>query len=147
MTTEFSIRQAVWPDDSELMRELRTKVFVLEQGVDKNIEWDGRDHLCQHVIAYSTASEPVGTGRILPSGHIGRIAVLPSWRGKGVGSAILESLISIARNTDADKVYLNSQVRAINFYRRYDFIAEGPVFMEAGIPHQRMNLFFNDKGD
>ena len=142
MASEFSITKASWPEQSEILFKLRERVFVIEQGVAPDIEWDGRDHLCQHAIAYSNNNKPIGTGRILPSGHIGRIAVRAKWRGKGVGGAILQYLIELARDASADKVYLNSQTQAIAFYRRFGFIPEGKVFMEAGIPHQRMTLVF-----
>jgi len=143
LNSEYYIKQAIWPDNSETLRKLRVTVFVIEQGVSPKIEWDGRDQHCQHVIAYSLADEPIATGRILPSGHIGRIAVLPKWRGKGVGKAILDALVTIALADNTEKVYLNSQTHAMEFYRRFDFIAEGPIFMEAGIPHQRMVLVFD----
>ena len=143
MISEFTVRKALWPEDSELVRRVRETVFVFEQGVDSKIEWDGRDGQCQHAIALSSADESIGTGRILPNGHIGRIAVLPSWRGRGIGSAILENLIHLAKDKGAKKVYLNSQTHAIAFYKHFNFEAEGPVFMEAGIPHQRMSLVFN----
>ena len=142
VVTDFSIMLAKWPEQAELLRKLRESVFVIEQGVDAAIEWDGKDNLCQHLIAFSADNQPIATGRMLPDGHIGRIAVIPSWRGKGVGAAILENLIALARNADAEMVYLNSQTHALAFYQRFSFIAEGEVYMEAGIPHQRMTLKF-----
>ena len=138
MATSFTIDQSVWPQNAELIQQLREAVFVIEQGVDKNIEWDGRDEQCLHAIAFSDSNIPIATGRILPSGHIGRIAVLAAWRDKGVGSGILKKLIDIAQASSLIKVYLNSQTHALAFYSRFGFISEGPVFMEAGIPHQRM---------
>ncbi|MCP3675822.1 MAG: GNAT family N-acetyltransferase [Gammaproteobacteria bacterium] len=136
MSADYSILKANWPDQADKLKKIRESVFVIEQSVSSEIEWDGRDHLCQHVIAYSNTEQPIGTGRILPSGHIGRIAVNVAWRGKGVGSAILKALIKLA----TDSVYLNSQTHAIPFYQKFDFVPEGKVFMEAGIPHQKMTL-------
>lgn len=138
MTTGFTIEQSIWPDNAKLIQQLRETVFVIEQGVDKKIEWDGRDDQCLHVIAFSDSNVPIATGRILPSGHIGRIAVLSVWRNKGVGAGILKKLIEVAQSSNLTKVYLNSQTHALEFYQRFGFISEGPVFMEAGIPHQRM---------
>jgi len=138
--TKFTTTKAEWPEQAALLKKIRKTVFVIEQGVSSEIEWDGRDHLCQHVIAYSMNNDAIGTGRMLPNGHIGRIAVLAAWRGKGVGGAILKSLIELARETENNKVYLNSQTRAIDFYRKFSFKPQGQVFMEAGIPHQTMSL-------
>ena len=146
MSTEYLIVKASWPEQSDLLKSIRESVFVIEQGVSPDIEWDGRDHLCQHVIAFTNTEQAVGTGRILPSGHIGRIAVKAPYRGKGVGGAILEKLITLAKenvsNNAIKSVYLNSQTHAIPFYQRFGFIPEGNVFMEAGIPHQKMTLKF-----
>lgn len=143
MLDTLSISKVNWPVHSELIRKLREIVFVLEQGVSRKIEWDGQDHLCQHAIALTAENEIVGTGRIQPDGHIGRIAVLSSWRGQGVGAALLEVLISLAQDANHEQIYLNSQTHAINFYQRFGFIPQGPVFMEAGIPHQRMELLID----
>jgi len=143
MVDSLSICKANWPEHSKLIRNIREIVFVLEQGVSRKIEWDGRDHLCQHAIALTHDNEIIGTGRLLPNGHIGRIAVLTSWRGHGVGSSLLSLLISLAQEANHDQVYLNSQTHAIDFYQRFGFITQGPVFMEAGIPHQRMELLID----
>ena len=140
----LSIIKATWPDDTEQIKTIREHVFVLEQGVSAKIEWDGRDHLCMHVLAVTSEQEIVGTGRVLPSGHIGRIAVLASYRGQGVGKAILEKLITLALENSQTEIYLNSQTHAISFYQRSGFEVSGPVFMEAGIPHQRMRLIFDE---
>ena len=149
MSTDYSIIKANWPEQADVLKSIRESVFVIEQGVSSEIEWDGRDHLCQHVIAYSNTEQPIGTGRILPSGHIGRIAVIASWRGKEVGSAILKALINLAEeNSDdnnIDNVYLNSQTHAIPFYQRFGFVSEGDIFIEAEIPHQKMILRFKAK--
>jgi len=146
----FHVSRALWPqqdiiEQKNIIFSIREQVFVIEQSVDADIEWDGRDHLCRHVIAYSNDNKPIGTGRLLPGGHIGRIAVIALWRDKGVGSAILEELISIAKDEGSESVYLNSQSQAIAFYERFDFVADGAVFMEANIIHQKMILPFKRK--
>ena len=135
----FTIEIAKWPQDSATIKDIRRKVFVIEQGVEPEIEWDGRDHTCTHVIA-RIDGEPIGTGRIMPSGHIGRLAVLNNQRGKQIGKGLLELLIAIAKQQGLEEVYLNSQVQAVGFYEQYGFIVEGKVFMVAGIPHQRMEM-------
>ena len=143
----FYVSMALWPqqdiiEQKNMIFSIREQVFVIEQNVDADIEWDGRDHLCRHVIAFSNDNQPIGTGRLLPGGHIGRIAVIALWRDKGVGSAILEELISIAKDEGSVSVYLNSQSQAIAFYERFGFVADGTVFMEANIKHQKMTLAF-----
>ncbi len=144
-SASFIVSRALWPqqDDTEekkIIFSIREQVFVIEQSVDADIEWDGRDHLCRHVIAFSKDKLPIGTGRILPGGHIGRIAVIASWRDKGVGSAILKQLITIASDEGVESVYLNSQTQAMAFYHQFDFVPDGEIFIEAGIQHQKMIL-------
>lgn len=143
----FNVSRTLWPEQDiveqkNMIFSIREQVFVIEQSVDPDIEWDGRDHLCKHVLAYSSNNQPIGTGRILPGGHIGRIAVIASWRDKGVGSAILKELISIAKDEGYKRIYLNSQTHAIVFYQYFGFVADGEVFMEANIEHQKMTLAF-----
>lgn len=140
--TTYNIEVATWPDDRSKIKSIRRKVFVIEQGVDPKIEWDGKDAQCLHVLAYQ-GDEVIGTGRMQANGHIGRLAVLSVWRGRGVGKGIISTLIQAAQK-DHSYVYLNSQVQAIGFYETFGFVADGAVFMEAGIPHQRMELHFRE---
>ena len=135
----ITIEIAQWPQDSATIKDIRKKVFVIEQGVEPEIEWDGKDHTCTHVLA-RLDGEPVGTGRIQPNGHIGRLAVLASQRGKSLGKSMLEQLIRVAEEQGHEHVFLNSQVQAVGFYEHFGFIVEGTVFMVAGIPHQRMEM-------
>jgi len=142
----FTVRQAVWIEDEALIHQIRLTVFVIEQGVSAKVEWDGKDRFCSHALAVSERTgEAIGTGRIQESGHIGRIAVLQAWRGKGVGSKLLKQLTQIAQSKGLVKVYLNSQTHALPFYLQHNFVARGPIFMEAGIPHQQMILDSNSK--
>lgn len=116
---------------------IRTQVFVDEQGVPREIEMDDLDAACVHALAY-VQGRAVGTGRLLPDGHIGRMAVLRECRSAGVGGAILEGLVEEARRRGMRNVVLSAQTHALGFYRRHGFKEEGPVFEEAGIPHQAM---------
>ena len=109
-----------------------------EQGVPLELEWDQMDAQCDHALAYSDDGAAVGTGRLLPDGHIGRMAVLKEWRGKGVGALLLQALVDQARTRGHAAARLNAQIHAAGFYRRYGFEDEGPEFMEAGIPHVAM---------
>lgn len=123
--------------DREPIFAIRTAVFIIEQSVPVHIEIDGQDPLARHVLAYLDG-RPVGTGRILPDGRIGRMAVLREARGQGVGTAMLTRLLEIARDLAIDQVCLSAQCEAIPFYRRLGFTATGPVYQEAGIDHRWM---------
>lgn len=120
------------------LRVVRETVFVHEQQVPLEEEWDALDPLCRHVIARDEAGAPIGTGRLTPERRIGRMAVLADWRGQGVGDAMLAALMAEARKLGWPAVSLNAQVSAEAFYARQGFIPEGERFMEAGIEHQSM---------
>ena len=134
----FTVREVGWDIDGLALRAIRTKVFVEEQRVPEALEWDGLDESSRHVMAVSADGTPVGTGRLLRDGHIGRMAVLKEWRGRGVGSALFERLLSIAGSMGLDEVKLHAQTHAIGFYAKQGFAVEGEEFMEAGIPHVEM---------
>src|SRR5262245_65175653 len=116
---------------------IRFAVFVEEQGVPLELELDEMDEKSIHALAFHDGS-PVGTGRLLPDGHIGRMAVLKAWRGRGIGTHILASLMDEARGRGDREVMLSAQVQATRFYRRHGFAEEGPEYMDAGIPHRTM---------
>lgn len=120
------------------LRAVRDEVFVGEQGVPVELEHDALDPLCTHAIARLLDGTPVGTARLTPDRHIGRMAVRAPWRGRGVGDALLLSLVDAARKRGWPEVRLNSQVSAIGFYDRHGFKPEGERFIEAGIEHQAM---------
>jgi predicted GNAT family N-acyltransferase len=136
----YRIREADWSVDRAHLRRVREAVFVCEQGVPLELEWDELDSVSRHVLAESAQGEPVGTGRLVPDGHIGRMAVLPGWRGCRVGSGLLQALLSLARADGHPEVLLNAQTRAEPFYAKHGFVASGEVFMDAGIPHRAMRL-------
>ncbi len=136
----FRVRAAEWSRDEAALRFVRTRVFVIEQNVPEPLEWDGVDADCRHAIAEDTQGHPIGCGRLLPDGHIGRMAVLSEWRGEGVGSALLERLIRLARELGHEEVVLNAQTQAMPFYARFGFTPIGEPFTEADIPHQAMAL-------
>jgi predicted GNAT family N-acyltransferase len=131
---------ANWDRDRAILRSIREAVFVVEQNVPVELEWDGVDQDCVHVIAYAQDRSPVGTGRLLRDGHIGRLAVLAPWRGQGAGSSLLLKLVAIATARGTCPVALNSQTHALAFYERFGFVAEGEDFDDAGIPHRKMIL-------
>lgn len=134
-----SIQQASWPDDSDVLRLLRQQVFVVEQGVPESLEWDGEDASCKHFLA-TVDDEPVGCARLMPTGQIGRMAVLASERGKGLGGQLLLAAIETAQQQGLTDIFLHAQVRVQPFYERFGFTAYGDRFLEAGIDHQSMHL-------
>jgi predicted GNAT family N-acyltransferase len=135
-----------WAAQREPAQRIRYEVFVVEQNVPIELEWDEMDALCVHAIAYDEQGDAVGTGRLLPDGHIGRMAVRSTQRGAGVGSALLQALMQQARQRGDKAVVLNAQTRAEEFYARHGFVREGELFMEAGIPHVRMRHVFRAGG-
>lgn len=121
------------------LRIVRETVFVQEQQVPIEEEWDALDPLCTHVIARDAAGQPIGTGRLTPERKIGRMAVLRDWRGRGVGDAMLAALMAQAKDMHWPLVSLHAQVSAEAFYARHGFIPYGERFWEAGIEHQSMH--------
>jgi len=139
----FVIRPVNWNASREHLRAIRRAVFIEEQHVPEDLEWDAVDSSCYHVLALCGEGTPIGTGRLLPDGHIGRMAVLKEWRGKGVGSAILDTLLGYARMEKLETVKLHAQTHAVEFYRKHGFTVAGDEFMEAGIPHRCMEIHLN----
>ena len=131
----FRVRLVDWREASGTLSAIRTTVFVGEQGVPPEIEIDGRDPGCAHVVAESDSGGAVGTGRLMPEGRIGRMAVLAAWRGRGVGAAMLEALVAEAKRRGFRETYLHAQAHAKDFYARHGFVVEGEEYLEAGIPH------------
>ena len=137
-TKTFNIHVGSWNDVSDLAMQVRMRVFVKEQGVPVALECDPFDAISQHVLAVDRNGKAIGTGRLLPDGHVGRMAVLPEWRSKGVGTALLETLIEAAEDNGVQKLALNAQLGAVAFYARFGFAPVGSVFVEAGILHIAM---------
>ena len=128
-------------DWAEIQREasaIRTTVFVGEQRVPAELELDEWDARSRHALARDGAGRAVGTGRLLPDGHIGRMAVLAEARSLGVGSALLRALMDEARRTGHTTVELSAQTHARAFYERHGFAAYGPEYDDAGIAHVAM---------
>jgi len=134
----FRVRRANWRTDEAKLKSIRYEVFCVEQSVPEAIEWEEVDVHCVHVLAEDPDGRAIGCGRLLPDGHIGRMAVLAQWRGQRVGSTMLERLIALARERGDPKVMLNAQTHAVPFYARYGLAPVGDAFEEAGIPHQPM---------
>lgn len=139
---DFVLEIATWQHARAAIESVRRAVFIEEQHVPEHEEWDDLDPVVPHVVAYAVTAaakrDLVGTGRLEPTGKIGRVAVLPQYRGTGAGLAIMRRLVDLAGERGFTEVYLNAQTYARGFYERLGFRAEGPEFDEVGIPHQRM---------
>lgn len=134
----IQVRLGSWQELGEQALKIRLEVFVDEQGVPAGLELDAMDPVCVHALASGSGDVLLGTGRLLPDGHIGRMAVVRAARGQGVGSALLLTLMRAAREHGHQEVEVHSQVDAAAFYRRFGFEIIGPEFDDAGIPHVTM---------
>jgi predicted GNAT family N-acyltransferase len=131
-----------WKEAQSLLKPLRYEVFVIEQKVPEEMEWDEFDELAWHAIA-TADNQTVGTGRLIITDQIakiGRMAVQSSRRNQGIGKSILNALIETAKKKGAQECILHAQTHAIAFYAKEDFEPHGPIFDEAGIPHVEMRL-------
>lgn len=137
METERLIELLSWEQARAHASPIRFTVFCEEQGVPREIELDEHDSQSIHAIAYE-GTHVVGTARLLPDGHIGRMAVLRSHRNRGLGGAMLKKLVEAARQRGDREIVLSAQVHAVPFYRAHGFVTEGDEYMEAGIRHQEM---------
>lgn len=133
------VRDADFTADFAAIRLVRETVFIDEQRVPRELEFDDRDPLCRHVLAFD-GERAVGTGRLDVDygGKIGRVAVVASHRRSGVGAAIMERLHAIAREAGLPRLWCHAQLTAVPFYERLGYVSEGPTFEEAGIEHERM---------
>lgn len=141
-TAPYTIRYGDWAMLGQLASGIRTQVFVHEQGVPAELEMDTMDAVCLHALACDGDGKPVGTARLLPDGHIGRMAVHRQERGAGIGSALLLGLMSQARARGESAVVLSAQTHAAGFYTRHGFVVEGDEFFAAGIAHVQMKYVF-----
>jgi predicted GNAT family N-acyltransferase len=137
---DFRILTTDWRSDRQRLSLIRRTVFIEEQGVPEELEWDADDAGAIHLLAVDGADTPIGCARLLPDGHIGRMAVLRAWRGKGVGGALIDAALAAARLSGLKLVRLSAQIHAAGFYARHGFVAEGDEYLEAGIPHVAMKM-------
>ncbi len=137
----FEITPAEWSLDHDQLLLVRRVVFVEEQKVPEEIEVDELDPVSFHILAIeSTGGKPIGTARLLPDGHIGRVAVVKEWREQGLGLALMKFLIEKARDESRKELLLHAQTQTIGFYEKLGFVCVGEEFEEAGILHFMMRL-------
>ena len=125
-----------WADEHSRLMAVREPVFVDEQGFSSDIEIDDDDPVSEHYLMI-VDNRPVATARLTPDGHIGRVAVLAEFRGKGLGRLIMENVISNGERK-FDKLILSSQLHAVDFYKKLGFKTKGDVYLEAGAEHIEM---------
>ncbi len=133
--SDIDVRTACWVTDRLMIEALRYTVFVCEQMIPAGLEVDQHDVGSFHALACTGEGRGIATGRMLPDGRLGRIAVLREFRGQGVGGKVMDYLIARARQNHLSEVYLHAQRHAVGYYQRLGFTTEGKPFMEAGIEH------------
>ena len=135
----YSVSRVPWQQAQPLLKDVREKVFVCERRIPKKLEFDHNDNSAFHILVCDDSSqEPIATGRISSSGEISRIAVLMEFRQKAIDKIIMKNLFNIAKELALDEVYICSPLERVDYFNKHNFYAVGTVFMEAGMPKQRM---------
>jgi len=142
---KYHVKTTSWKDNKKSLSEIRRKVFIEEQNVPEELEWDEYDQDCIHVLVTDENNKAIACGRLKTDGHIGRMAVLKAYRSAGIGTSILKELLAHAKSLNIEKVYLHAQTSAISFYEKQGFEVISEEFMDAGIPHKSMNKLLSDK--
>ena len=137
MSPELRIRQVNWTAEHSVLSQLRRTVFIEEQSVPEELEWDNDDETSIHFLAL-LGDTPVGTARLTPDGQIGRMAVLKQHRHKGIASTLLKAVLDRASQSGLEKVFLHAQADVVPLYEQFGFIKKGDIFLEASIEHQAM---------
>ena len=132
-----------WQELGEHARDLRTTVFVQEQGIPPELEWDEQDAQCRHAVIFNRLAMPVACGRLLPDGHIGRVAVAQAMRGSQTGRLLMQALMQAAESAGHAHVEISAQQAVAGFYRRLGFVGIGSPYLEAGIMHLPMRAAFS----
>ncbi|HEY0562862.1 MAG TPA: GNAT family N-acetyltransferase [Methylophilus sp.] len=142
MTPEkFSIEQVSWHSPQQaLLKAVREQVFIVEQRVPLDIEWDTEDAEAIHLLALDSQQQPIGCARILKQGRVGRMAVLKTWRGKGVGQSLLHNAIAVCQQLGMPHIAISSQTHAIKFYQNAGFVVTSEAYIDANIWHVDMQL-------
>lgn len=130
------VRDADWIQDMSAIKNIRREVFIIEQSVPEELEWDTEDDTAVHCIAIFNDT-PIATGRLQNDGQLGRMAVLMKYRNKGIGSKVLEHLLERQVSTP---IFIHAQKHAVDFYKKFGFNIDSSEFMEAGIPHYIMTI-------
>ena len=137
MANEFIAITADWTKHKHTLKEIRKTVFIDEQQVPIELEWDEFDEHCTHFLI-SISGEFIATGRLKSDGQIGRMAVLAQHRRNGAGTILLNHILNYAQEIKLNKVYCHAQLTALDFYKTAGFTPTGEIFIDANIPHQAM---------
>lgn len=140
----LNIVHGTWDELQQAAKMIREQVFIQEQHIAATDEWDEQDAIAVHFVGY-IADQAVATARLLPNHSIGRVAVLKSQRGSGVGKILMQAVMAYATQQSRPFLILSSQVHAQTFYQALGFIQQGEVYLECGIPHIDMRYNFEEK--
>ena len=138
---DLKIISGTWDDLAEDAKSIREAVFIQEQKIDAEDEWDEQDPICLHFVLY-LKEHAVATARLLSNQSIGRVAVLENYRGKQIGQHLMKAVIQYAQEQGFPYVKLSSQVHALKFYQALGFLEQGEQYLDCGIPHIDMYLYF-----
>ena len=144
MENNLKIEIVKWIDGLSQLKNIREKVFIQEQKVTPQLEWDGMDEKAIHFLVFNDKAA-IGCARaIVIKDHmqLGRMAVLKEYRGQGIGSALLEKAMTIAKLNQLSAIYISAQCHAIDFYKKFGFEVKSDIYLDAEIPHRDMTLDF-----
>lgn len=137
---QVNITQVTWRQAESHLREVRTKVFIDEQHVPIDLEWDDLDETAQHLLAVDEANNPIACARLLHNGSVGRMAVLRAWRGCGLGSELLNMAIRTHAQQGVQAITLSAQIHAVAFYEKAGFMVISQPYLDANILHVDMRF-------
>ncbi len=135
----YKIQSGTWEELASHAKLIRTEVFIQEQNIAENEEWDAQDAISLHFVVYDQ-NQPIATARLLENNSIGRVAVLKSYRGKGIGQLLMQQIIQVAKNQKRLMLKLSAQVYAKQFYENLGFQLSGEEYLDCGIPHIDMYM-------
>lgn len=140
----FRVQNGHWDKLEQDAKFIRKQVFIIEQNIPEEDEWDDQDMISDHFVVYDQ-DQPIATARLLQNNSVGRVAVLKTYRGQGIGRMIMLEIIRQAHQQDRTFLQLSSQVHAISFYEKLGFSIQGNAYDECGIPHIKMQLVIETK--
>jgi len=140
----FRVQSGHWDKLEQDAKFIRKQVFIIEQNIPEEEEWDDQDMISDHFVVYDQ-DQPIATARLLQNNSVGRVAVLKTYRGQGIGRMIMLEIIRQAHQQDRKFLQLSSQVHAISFYEKIGFSIQGDAYDECGIPHIKMQLVIETK--
>jgi len=144
MENNLKVEIVKWIDEHESLKMIRQKVFIEEQKVTSQLEWDGMDEEAVHFLAFKN-KEAIGCARAFVIENymqLGRMAVLKAYRGEGVGTALIEKAITTAKLNQLSAIYISAQCQAIDFYKKFGFEITSDIYLDAEIQHRNMKLEF-----